>query len=1361
VGAAAFAAPSHAQRTERDLAKEFVRGRAVRSQGDASAAERLRAARIAAATIQANPRSVPLTTPWQAVGPVQVQTATYGKVTGRVTSIAVDPNDASGNTVYVGTTGGGIWKSENVAGAAASVTFAPLMDALPVFSNGTNVIPSLSIGAVTVQPGGGVVLAGTGDPNDASDSYYGEGALRSADGGATWTLVQNADGTSAGHTFLGEGFAGFAWSGVSPNVVVAAVSSSAEGGVVGASTLGKSVRGLFYSTDAGATWVMATLMDGATVVQSATTSFAAYEGNAATSVVWNPMRKKFYAAVRFHGYYESADGIGWTRMAVQPGAGLTVANCPSRAGIAGAQSCPLFRGALAVQPVTGDMFALTVDLNDASQGLWQDLCAASSGACNTDVSWSNQLDATPMETNGAIPQGDYNLTLNAVPSSGDTILFAGTSEVFRCSLASGCALRNTTQATTGCAATAKVAPNQHAMAWSGGGTIFFGNDGGLWRSSDLVAQTGAACSASDATHFENLNGGLGSLAQVTGLATDPGDAETMLVGLGAMGSAATTSASSQIAWTQMGVGEGGAVAIDSSDPRNWFVQSGGGVSIVSCTKGTLCAASDFAGVAQIGAAQVDGDAALVDAPFLIDPALHTNAIVGTCRVWRGSLAGAGTWSSGNAISAPLSGPASSVCDTTNASIRALAAGGPAAMSSNAQSAGSPVIYAGMAGALTGGNTAGGHVFVTTTAQTANGATTWSDRALNNVTNDAAHQGRFNPGDYDISGIAVDARDATGKTVYGTVMGFGVPHVYRSADAGVTWTSMTSNLPDVPANAVVVDPNDSNTVYVATDTGVYVTSQIAMCATVNCWSVYGTGLPQAPATQLSMQTAVTVPGASAQGALRVGTHGRGVWQIPLLTAGNVATVPVIVLTPGSLIFAGTTIGATSAAQTISIANTGTAASALGTASVTGDYTIKTNTCGATLAVQTSCTVSIAFTPAASGTRSGSFTIATDVGVQTAALTGTGNAVATDTLSPGSLTFANTLVNATSGVQSVTLTNSGDVAVTLVQATIVSGDFTVVNGCGTTVAAHSTCTLQVTFSPHSVGAQTGVLQLTDVLGTQTVGLSGTGIAGPGVSLTPGVLNFGAIGVGAASTTQAVTLTNNGGSPLVVQSVTVSSGFAFAGGTNVCTSTTTLPVGANCLLPVVFVPGTAGTRTGMLTVASNAAGSPQVVSLSGTGVDFTLTANGATSASITSGKSAVFAMLLTPAAALTGQTVTFGCSGVPAHAKCTVTPATVGLNTATVVTVTVQTGLSANTLPVVLIALLPVSWLARRRRACAVLCAATLFAAMFLAGCGAGRQIPSSSSAGGAGSVATPSGTYPIVVSATAAGVVRTVGITVVVQ
>jgi len=129
---------------------------------------------------------------------------------------------------------------------------------------------SLSIGALTVQPQGtGVILAGTGDPNNVSDSYYGGGILRSADGGQTWSVTQrtsdlgnNCAGTQA-YSFVGEGFGGFAWSSTNPQLVVAAVSSANEGTLVNAQWPGVSYEGLYYSTDAGVCWNLATITDGA------------------------------------------------------------------------------------------------------------------------------------------------------------------------------------------------------------------------------------------------------------------------------------------------------------------------------------------------------------------------------------------------------------------------------------------------------------------------------------------------------------------------------------------------------------------------------------------------------------------------------------------------------------------------------------------------------------------------------------------------------------------------------------------------------------------------------------------------------------------------------------------------------------------------------------------------------------------------------------------------------------------------------------------------------------------------------------------------------------------------------------------
>lgn len=862
------------------------------------------AARAESAAVQANRRFSPralsaLSTAWQPVGPGRVSTAAYGAVTGRITSIVVDPTDTSGNTVYLGSTGGGVWKSTNAAGDAASVAFTPLTDTLPAFSgsDGTSVIPSLSIGALSLQ--NGVILAGTGDPNDASDSYYGSGLLRSTDTGLTWTLIQGShDGITGNHSFIGLSFAGFAWSTASPRLVVAALSHSTEGDLVNAQYATGSVRGLYYSTDAGVTWQMATIMDGSQTVQAPLPATSKQAGNAATSVVWNPLRQRFYAAVRYHGYYESADGATWTRLSRQPGAGLTTGNCPASAASAGLTHCPIFRGVLAIQPATGDTFALTVANGNLDQGLWQDICNSSGSACsNTGVSFGKQLVATPLETGGgsnAIAEADYNLALSAVPKisggTADTLLFVGTTDLYRCSVAGGCALRNTTNSSNGCAAPAGVAPAQHAIATFATGSqplVYIGNDGGLWRSTDGVSEQASACSVDDASHFDNLNASLGSLAEVTNFAQDPTDPGILLAGLGALGTAGSSAAASSSTWSQLATGEGGNVAIDPSNPLLWYISSGSGVSLHLCGRGSSCTTTDFAGAATISAAQVGGDSALTPAPWILDPALPSNLLVGTCRAWRGPAASGSSWSASNALSRIFGGPQNATCASTNGLVRSVAAGGVNSSATASQNAGSQVLYAGLAGASDGGLAVGGHIFSTATANTASSSSAWTDLAQSMVSNDVANSGRFNPVGFDISSIAVDSHDATGKTVYATVMGFsgdtvGSPHLYRSVDGGAHWTNISSNLPNAPASSVLVDPNDANTLYVALDTGVYVTTQVSNCTSANCWTLYGTSLPNAPITQLAVAPSMPT-GDGRTGELRAATYGRGIWQIPLLSA----------------------------------------------------------------------------------------------------------------------------------------------------------------------------------------------------------------------------------------------------------------------------------------------------------------------------------------------------------------------------------------------------------------------------------------------------------------------------------------------
>ena len=1519
----------------------------------AARAQNIVLATARATALAANATLAPLSAPWTSAGPAAIQSLQFGAISGRVIALALDPTDTSGNTLFVGTAGGGIWRSANAAGSPAQITFTPLTDTLPAFSPsaGSAATPSLSIGALAALPGG-LLLAGTGDPNDSDDSFYGTGLLRSADSGLTWSLITNSsDGVAGFHPFFGLGFAGFAASSASPNLLVAALSQSEEGQIVNAPAT-SSVAGLYYSADAGLTWHMSTILDGATTVLTPLPNGNNHGGIPATAVVWNPIRQRFFAALRYHGYYQSADGITWTRLPAQPGSGLSLSACPS---LTNSTACPIFRGALAVQPLTGDTFALTVDRNNRDQGLFEDTCQLSGTACAAaSPLFANPIAATPLEAAGTIPQADYNLSLATLPITGangspDTLLFVGTTDLFRCSLAAGCNLRNTTNITNGCAAPAGVAPAQHALALGGSlanPVLYLGNDGGLWRSTDTVNQQASPCSADDASHFQNLNLTLGSLAEVVSFAQDPADPAILLAGLGASGTVSASRAD-QTAWQQLSSGEGGTVAIDPTNPSLWYLSTAAGISLASCPNGAACTSADIATAPTIGPTQVGLDLALLDAPSLLDPAAPGTLLAGTCRVWRGPATAPGLWSTSNRLSPALTGPQNVSCATTNGLLRSLSAGGPATAT------GSQILYAGLAGTLAGGGTFGGHLFATTSAGTATATTAWSDLATAPVTNDTFNAGIFNPGGFSISSLTADPHDATGRTVYATIQGFNsstraVPHLYRSTDAGAHWTNLSANLPSAPANALVIDPNDANTVYIALDTGVYATTSITTCATTNCWSLFGTALPNSPVTTLAAASAMPT-GDGRLGMLRAGTYGRGLWQIPLLSAATIQQ-PAIVLSPASLTFASQSVGNSGVAQTIAVTNTGTASllvsriaiasnnspvgvqaivtdftetdtctsaaiapgstcaltvsflpSATGarsstltlyanvpggqaTAALSGtatapaavqltpsalafpstslsatspvqnvvlqntggttvtvtsvtlngtDFQVALNTCGATLAPSTSCTISLTFHPGALGARSALLTIADSLGTQTAALSGTATAPATDALSTAILSFPTTQVGSTSSPQQLILTNAGDVALTLITTAVAnastgSADFSATNSCGNSLAAHSACAITVDFNPHTVGASSATLSVGDVYRTQTIALSGTAIAPPGISLLPAsTVTFPATGVGATSVPQLLTLTNNGGLPLLIQSVTLTGDFQLAATGSTCS--VSLAPGSACAVAVVFAPTASGLRNGSVTIDDNAPASQtapqagqQTVPLTGTAIDFTLAADGPTTLTVVSGKSAAFPLLLSTPASLTG-TITLACSGAPANSVCTLSPGTIPLGNAnpTLVTVTLATGQSTTTqtataepavistealhaavtsteeihadaistevaakrrrggeTPFVetgnrlkpatacLALLLPLGMLAvRRTRGLPTLIALTLAILIPITGCSsAPRQIPGAASTGTsstASATPTPSGTYTLTVTATSAGLSRSINLVVTVQ
>ena len=517
-----------------------------------------------------------------------------------------------------------------------------------------------------------------------------------------------------------------------------------------------------------------------------------------------------------------------------------------------------------------------------------------------------------------------------------------------------------------------------------------------------------------------------------------------------------------------------------------------------------------------------------------------------------------------------------------------------------------------------------------------------------------------------------------------------------------------------------------------------------------------------------------------GTLTVSGSGAGRQAVTTLS-GNGLAPAAIVLDPMSLSFGTVLLGSTSAALNITISNTGGISATLSTFTVSGPFKVAANTCGLSLAGSTGCTVAIVFAPALSGAATGSFVATDSTGTQTAALGGAGASSAIDMLAPLSLSFAPTQLGAVSASQQVTLTNSGDSTLTLIAAQITSGDFVTTNACGPMLPGHSSCIVAVAAAPQHLGTLSGVLTVSDQFRSQTVALSSFGVAPPGVSLSPtGGLTFAATGVSQSSPPQTITLANQNAFPLAIGAIAATGDFSVPAATNACGST--VAPGGSCAFQVVFAPTADGARTGTVSVTDNAANSPQSLPLQGTGIDFAFATDGPTSVTVTSGQSAVFALLFSSDATETGSAA-LSCAGSPANATCVIEPANPTLGSTSVITVTVETGVSASAalfpagpqksgtaVVMVLPFAMPLVFFGRRRwrrrgtrTAVSPVGRGILIAGLLLAsGCGSGRTIPPATiTSATPTSTPTPAGTYPITVTATSAGLTRTISLTVIVQ
>jgi uncharacterized repeat protein (TIGR01451 family) len=394
---------------------------------------------------------------WHAIGPQPTDTANFPGLgnfgfptaSGRVTALAVDPSDTTGQTVYLGGAAGGVWKTTD-----GGAHWTPLTDNQP----------SLAVGSIAIDPNNhNTIYAGTGEENFNIDAYAGAGILKSTDGGNTWTQLGAAQfagpQTSAGGAKVGA----IAVQPGNSSIVLAAV-TYVDGGAAG---------GIYRSTDAGAHWTQ--VSGGANSPVGAAGTAVVFEPTSVagtTAIVYAAMGDAFGDAA--NGIYKSTDsGQTWTKLS----GGLPTSN--------------LGRIVLGYAPSTSGsgatLYAAIADSSSSSANLLGFFVTTNGG-----TGWT-QKGATPKFCNA---QCFFDMAVAVHPTNPNFVVVGGSAYTDNSTTlfkstdgGSTWSTDSTTPATDFTLGSTSVRPHAdtHALTFAANGAtprFYDGNDGGVWRTDD-------------------------------------------------------------------------------------------------------------------------------------------------------------------------------------------------------------------------------------------------------------------------------------------------------------------------------------------------------------------------------------------------------------------------------------------------------------------------------------------------------------------------------------------------------------------------------------------------------------------------------------------------------------------------------------------------------------------------------------------------------------------------------------------------------------------------------------------------------------------------------------------------------------